>query len=77
MLVSSNISEMRPSEAAPCAVAEHSDEGLYDDAHQRRQYPEVTQTMRVSAQRGEDSADIRALQSIGNLYTKEAETDVP
>ena len=66
-----------PSEAAPRPVAEHADERLHDDAHQRGQYPEVTQTVWVGAQRGEDAADVGALQGVGYLYAEEAEADVP
>ena len=66
-----------PPEAAPRAVAEHADEGLHDDAHQRGQYPEVTQAVRIGAQRGENAADIGALQGVGYLYAEEAEADVP
>ena len=63
-------------ETAPRAVAEHTDDGLHDHAHQRGQHPEKTEALGVGAHRGEDAGDITTLQRISNLHTKEAEAEI-
>ena len=65
------------SEATPCAVAECADDGLHEDAHERWQYPEVAEAMRVGTKCGEDARDVSALQGVRNLYAEESETEVP
>ena len=66
-----------PSEACPCLVGQCPDDRLYDDAHQRREYPEIAEFMWVSTQCREDAGDVCALQRIGNLHSEESETEIP
>ena len=42
-----------------------------------RQYPEITQTMRIGTQCGKDTADVGTLQCIGYLYAEKAKADIP
>ncbi len=42
-------------EARPSLVRQSADNGLHQDAHERRQYPEIAQRMRVGSQRRKDS----------------------
>ena len=58
------------SHPAPGTVGPFSDERLDKHSHQRREYPEETQLMRISAQSGEYAADVRTLKRICNLNSK-------
>ena len=64
-------------EATPCPVAERAYYGLYEDAHQRRQYPEIAEVVGVSPQCGKDARYVGALQGVSYLYAKESETQIP
>ena len=66
-----------PAEAAPRLVAQRAHYRLHDDAHKRRQYPKVAKIVRVGPQRCENSADVGALQCVGNLHAEEAEAQIP
>ena len=61
----------------PRPVAKNSNYRLHDDAHQRRQNPEITQIVRVCAQRRKNAADIGTLERVGYLHSKKSETNVP
>ena len=63
--------------ASPRLVAEITHKGLHNHAHEGRQNPEEAPAVGVSAQSGEDAADVSTLQCVGDLYAEEAETDVP
>ena len=58
------------------AVRPFADERLDYHAHERRQNPEKTQLVRIGAKGGEDTADIGALQRVGNLNPEKAEAQV-
>ena len=63
--------------AKPCFVGQQSHQWLHYHAHERRQYPEITQIVRVGTKRGKNATDVGALQRIGNLHAKKSETEVP
>ncbi len=65
------------SPAAPGLVAEAADQRLYDHAHERGQDPEETQIVRIGPERGEDTADIRTLEGVGDLNTEKSEAQIP
>ena len=67
---------LAPAHAGPGAVRPFADERLDYHAHERRQNPEKTQLVRIGAKGGEDTADIGALQRVGNLNPEKAEAQV-
>ena len=64
-------------ETRPGAVTQRAYNGLHDNSRQRRQYPKITQTVRVSPQRGKYPAHVRTLKCISDLNPEKSETDVP
>lgn len=48
-------------EAAPRLIAQRAHDRLYQDSHQRRENPEITQVVWISTQRCKDSGDVGAL----------------
>ena len=64
-------------EAAPRLIAQRAHDRLYQDSHQWRENPEITQVVWVSTQRCKDSGDVGALQGVGNLYSEKSEAQVP
>ena len=63
-------------QTSPRLVAEVAHQRLDYHAHERRQNPEVTEVVRVGTQGSKNAADVGTLQCIGDLHTKETETDV-
>ena len=64
-------------EASPCVVAASAHYWLHYHAHERRQYPEIAEIMRVGSDCGEDAAHLSALQSVGDLHAEKSEAEVP
>ena len=63
-------------EAAPGTVGPFADERLDQHAHERGQYPEERQLVRIGSQGGEDPAYIGALKCIGDLDSEETEAQI-
>ena len=61
---------------APGSVGILADERLDNHSHQRGKNPEETELVRIGAQRGKDTADIGALQGIGNLHPQETKAQI-
>ena len=68
---------LAPAHTAPGTVAPGADQRLDDEAHQRRQYPEETELVRICAESGENPGNIGALKSVSNLHAEESETQIP
>mgnify|MGYP000056746179 CR=1 FL=1 len=64
-------------EAAPRLITQRAHDRLNQDSHQRRENPEITQTVRVSAQSGKDAGNVGALKCVCNLHAKKTEAQVP
>ena len=67
---------LAPAHLAPGAVTVFANQGLDNHPHQRGKNPEERKLVRVCAQGGEDTADIGALQGIGNLHPEKAKAEI-
>ena len=63
-------------EATPSFVAKVAHQRLHEHTHERWKNPKETQIVRVCSKGGKYTADVGTLQRVGNLHTKETETDV-
>ena len=68
---------LAPAHPAPCPVGPLAYQRLDDHPHQRGQYPEEAELVRIRSEGGEDSAYVGALECVGYLDPEKAEAQIP